>query len=38
MGTSLEMIDKHYGHLLADADETIPSYLTGDLEPASEAF
>jgi integrase len=25
MGTSIEMIDKHYGHLLQDADQAVLS-------------
>jgi integrase len=32
MGTSVQMIDKHYGHLLSDSHATILRYLSGEVD------
>jgi integrase len=40
MGTSVAMIDRHYGHLARDSEETIRQLLsarTGAVEPAEES-
>jgi hypothetical protein len=37
MGTSVAMIDRHYGHLARDSEETIRQLLTARAETAARA-